>query len=243
MRRFFVSPADIDGKAATLTGSEAHHLLHVLRLKNGSRITLFDGTGTTYEGTITSLDPEVSVNITRINLEDQARPRLHLAQGLIKPKKSELIVQKATELGIDSISFFTSRYCSTKAPSASRQERWQKIAMESCKQCNRPAPPDIKPVTSFDKCLISAAAHDLKIIFWEETAGYNLPDINSMINQDRPRSLFFLIGPEGGLTDEEVAMAKDHGFLSVTLGRQILRAETASIAASAILQFLLGNMD
>ena len=64
-----------------------------------------------------------------------------------------------------------------------------------------------------------------------------------MINQDRPRSLFFLIGPEGGLTDEEVAMAKDHGFLSVTLGRQILRAETASIAASAILQFLLGNMD
>ncbi|MEN8142197.1 MAG: 16S rRNA (uracil(1498)-N(3))-methyltransferase [Thermodesulfobacteriota bacterium] len=243
MRRFFVSPADINEQTATLTGSEAHHLINVLRLKAGGRITLFDGTGTTYEGMIASLEPEVTVDITTINPEDLSRPRLHLAQALIKTKKNELIVQKATELGVDSIVFFTSRYCATDEPSASKQERWQRIAMESCKQCNRPAPPEIRPVISFAECVRSANEHDLKIIFWEETADKNLGVLREKILAEKPEAVFYLIGPEGGLTDEEVALAKEHGFHSVTMGKQILRAETASIAAAAILQFLLGNMD
>lgn len=243
MRRFFVSPADINEQTATLTGSEAHHLRNVLRLKTGGRLTLFDGTGTTYEGMIATLEPEVTVDITTINPEDFSRPRLHLAQALIKTKKNELVVQKATELGVDSIVFFTSRYCSTDIPSENKQERWQRIAMESCKQCNRPSPPEIRPVISFEECVRSAKDHDLKIIFWEETADRNLGVLREKILAKTPGSIFFIIGPEGGLTDEEVAVAKEHGFLSVTLGKQILRAETASIAAASILQFILGNMD
>jgi 16S rRNA (uracil1498-N3)-methyltransferase len=242
MRRFFVSVADIDGSSATLTGSEAHHLQHVLRLKVGSQITLFDGTGTTYEGEILALAPTVKVKITKVNHEDQNRPRLHLGQALIKPKKSELVVQKATELGVASITVFTSRYCAVKEPSADKQERWQRIAMESCKQCNRATPPQINRISSFKECITAAADNDLKMIFWEESADLDLNDIAEMIAKKPPATVFYIIGPEGGLTDKEVALAKKHGFLSVTLGKQILRAETATIAAGAVLQYLLGNM-
>ena len=244
MRRFNISPDDIDGSIATLTGSEAHHLRDVLRLKPGNRITLFDGTGTTYEGEISRLtDDSVIVKIDKTNNKDDSRPRLHLGQALITGKKIELVVQKATELGISSLTPFTSTFCSTREPSPSKQERWHRIAMESCKQCNRASPPDLKPLTTIKECLQEASRHDLKIIFWEETADLTLQDIETKIKKKPPRSVFFMTGPEGGLSDEEIASAKQHGFLSVTLGKQILRAETASLAAAAILQFFLGNLE
>jgi 16S rRNA (uracil1498-N3)-methyltransferase len=244
MRRFNISPSDIDGATATLKGGEAHHLKNVLRLKPGNRITLFDGTGTTYEGAISRMSAEtVTVNIDKINYEDNSRPRLHLGQALIITKKMDLIVQKATELGINSLTPFTSTFCSTREPSPGKQERWQRIALESCKQCNRPYPPEIKPLTTIKECLAEAARHDLKIIFWEETADLTLRDIGAMIKAEPPRSVFFMIGPEGGLSDEEVAMAGQKGFRSATLGKQILRAETASLVGGAILQFMLGNLE
>jgi len=244
MRRFNVSPNDIEDSIATLRGSEAHHLRDVLRLKAGARITLFDGTGTTYEGKIDRLDAtSVTVKIDRTNREDDSRPKLHLGQALIAGKKIDLVVQKATELGITSLTPFTSAFCSTREPSTNKLERWQRIALESCKQCNRPSPPEIRQLTSIIECFEGATRYDLKIIFWEETADMTLKDIESRIRQAPPSSLFYIVGPEGGLTDEEVASAKEHGFLSVTLGRQILRAETASIAAGAILQYFLGNLD
>lgn len=244
MRRFNISSANINGTTATLTGSEAHHLRDVLRLKPGNRITLFDGTGTTYEGEINRITPDsVIIQIDKTNSADNNRPQLHLGQALITGKKIELVVQKATELGISSLTPFTSTFCSTREPSPNRQERWHRIAMESCKQCNRAIPPEIKPLTTITECLQEASHHELKIIFWEETADLTLQDIEINIKEKKPRSVFFMIGPEGGLSDDEIATAKQHGFLSVTLGTQILRAETASLAAAAILQFFLGNLE
>lgn len=244
MRRFNISPADITGTSATLTGSEAHHLRDVLRLKPGNRITLFDGTGATYEGKINLITPDtVLIQIDKTNSADDSRPQLHLGQALITGKKIELVVQKATELGVSSLTPFTSTFCSTREPSPNRQERWQRIALESCKQCNRATPPEIKPLTTIKQCLQDASHHELKIIFWEETADLTLQDIATRIKTKQPRSLFFMTGPEGGLSDDEIATAKQHGFLSVTLGKQILRAETASLAAAAILQFILGNLE
>ena len=244
MRRFNISPADIDGSTATLRGSESHHLKNVLRLKPGSRITLFDGTGNTYEGEINSMTADsVTVKIDKINHQDDNRPQLHLGQALITTKKIDLVIQKATELGISSLTPFTSTFCSIKDPSPNKQERWHRIAMESCKQCNRPSPPDIKPLATIKECFSEADMHDLKLIFWEETADLTLKDIESQIRKEPPCSVFFMIGPEGGLTDDEIAMAKQYGFLSVTLGKQILRAETASLAGASILQFFLGNLE
>ena len=98
-------------------------------------------------------------------------------------------------------------------------------------------------MNTITECFQEASQHDLKIIFWEETADLTLKDIETRIRKESPRSVFFMTGPEGGLSDDEVAMAKQHGFLSVTLGKQILRAETASLAAAAILQFFLGNLE
>lgn len=243
MRRFFIENSEIDGSLATMTGNEAHHLQHVLRLKPGTHITLFDGTGTTYEGEVITLDPTVKVNITKTNPLDESRTRLHLAQALIKPKNTELVIQKATELGVDSITVYTSRYCAVKKPPEDKLERWQRIAMESCKQCNRATPPQINQIVSLEECIKAASDSDLKIIFWEENSDLSLKDVAEMINKEPPSSVYYVIGPEGGLTDEEVALAKKLGFLSVTLGKQILRAETASIAAGAILQYLLGNLN
>lgn len=244
MRRFIVSPSDISGAVASLKGSEAHHLRHVLRLKTGSRVTLFDGTGSTYEGEITSMTAgQVLVIIEKVNRVDTNRPRLHLGQALIAGKKFDLIVQKATELGIDSLTPYTSTFCSSREPSAHKQDRWLRIASESCKQCARAIPPRIDPIACFGDCIAGGAEHDLRLIFWEEKADLNLHDIETVIRRDQPGSVFFMIGPEGGLSDEEVEIARQHGFRSVTLGRQILRAETATMAAGAILQFLLGNMD
>lgn len=244
MRRFNISPADIDGSLATLRGSDSHHLKDVLRLKPGNRITLFDGTGATYEAEIDHITRDlVTAKIDKINYANLDRPRLHLGQALITTKKIDLVVQKATELGISSLTPFTSTFCSTKEPSPNKQDRWHRIAMESCKQCNRPAPPDIRPLVTIKQCFSEAAGYDLKIIFWEEAADLTLKDIEARIRKDLPGSVFFMIGPEGGLSDEEVAMAKLHGFLSVSLGKQILRAETASLAGGAILQFFLGNLE
>ncbi|MBU0674147.1 MAG: 16S rRNA (uracil(1498)-N(3))-methyltransferase [Proteobacteria bacterium] len=244
MRRFHVAPHDIHEGIATLTGSEAHHLTHVLRLKPGTRITLFDGTGSTYEGNITRLvHDKVTVNIDRINSDHGDHPQLHLGQALITGKKFDLVVQKATELGIASLTPYLSTYCAKGEPSAHKQERWERIALESCKQCCRTIPPKILPVMTIKECFKQATRQDLKIIFWEETASHNLKDVAVLINEVRPHSIFYMIGPEGGLTDTEVLTAQEHGFVSVTLGQQILRAETAGIAAGAILQFLLGNMD
>ncbi len=244
MRHFNVSPNDIDGSEATLRGSEAHHLRDVLRLKPGARITLFDGTGATYEGEIDRLSGDtVTVRIEKKNEADDNRPRLHLGQALITGKKIDLVVQKATELGIASITPFSSTYCSARPPAPNRQERWQRIAMESCKQCSRPSPPVIAEPATIRDCFRESVGHDLKIIFWEESADFTLKDIENIIRRESPASVFYMVGPEGGLTDEEVAAAKEFGFLSVTLGRQILRAETASIAAGAIIQYLLGNLD
>lgn len=244
MRRFNVSPTDINGSTATLRGNESHHLKDVLRLKPGNRITLFDGTGNTYEGEISLITiNSTTVEIDKINKIDDSRPILHLGQALITSKKIDLVVQKATELGITSLTPFTSTFCSTKEPSSSRQERWQRIAMESCKQCNRPSPPEIKQLTTIANCFKEASRNDLKIIFWEENADLTLKNIETQIKKECPHSVFFMTGPEGGLTDAEVAIAKQHGFLSVTLGKQILRAETASITGAAILQFFLGNLE
>lgn len=244
MRRFNIEPDAINGATAILTGSEAHHLRNVLRLKPGNRITLFDGSGATYEGEITCIAPEsTTVSIDKINPPDRKRPKLHLGQALIVAKKMDLIIQKATEIGVDSVTPFTSIFCSTNIPSPHKQERWQRIALESCKQCNRPTPPRINSVTAIESCFELAAGNDLKIIFWEEKADLTIRDIESRIPAENPESVFFMIGPEGGLADAEIDLAKQYGFLSVTLGRQILRAETASLVGGTLLQYLLGNLE
>jgi len=247
MRRFFLEPENITGPVAILAGAEARHISTVLRLTSGARITLFDGSGSFYEAEITKVTPNrVETRIVSItpfiDIAENSRPAVHIGLGMLKGKKMDLVIQKITELGIDSLLPFRSQYCTAGETDAGRLSRWRKIALEACKQCNRPRPPELLEVTAYEKMLNPAEAdvHDLKIIFWEEEQQQTLAQ--TLGSCSSPSSCLVLIGPEGGFAADEAGKAVEAGFVPVSLGSRILRAETAVIAAAAILQHHFGNL-
>ena len=248
MRRFFIDPENITGSTAVLTGPEARHISTVLRLSTGTAIVLFDGSGSYYEAVLTRISPSrVETKIVaitpHIETGEDAHPALHLGIGLPKGKKMDLIIQKITELGVTSLYPFHSRYCAAQGKTKDRLSRWQKIAIEACKQCNRPKPLDINPTQDINELLSKDAekVHDLKLIFWENKEGQkSLREIFDPLK--KIQSVMTLIGPEGGFSADEVELAIDAGYEPVTMGSRILRVETAAITAVSILQHELGNL-
>jgi 16S rRNA (uracil1498-N3)-methyltransferase len=249
MHRFFIDPADLSGTTAVLTDEEARHLVTVLRLGVGTPIQLFDGSGRTYDARIAKI-AKTRVEATILSINEGAppdRPALHLGLALLKGKKMDFIIQKATELGVLGLHPFVGEYCVAGHIAADREERrlarWQKIVHEACKQCNQPLPPTLYPIVEFETLLAEAASgdYDRKLIFWEQETDQELPKIFKV--PEGPCNVMVLIGPEGGFSPQEVAAAQAAGFQPVTLGKRILRAETAALAAIAILQHLLGNLE
>ena len=249
MHRFFIDPEDITYTRAVLTGEEAHHLISVLRLKVGASIQLFDGLGRTYAAEVKNISKgRVKAAILSMAEEPVAeRAALHLGLALLKGKKMDFVMQKATELGVAGLHPFIATYSNARQIKAIREakrlERWQKIIREACKQCNRPQPPTCDPVVDFDSFLeeTSQGNYDLKLLFWEGERSQGLQGIVQV--PDQPCSVMILIGPEGGFSMEEAERAKAAGFQPISLGKRILRAETAALTAIAILQHLLGNLE
>jgi 16S rRNA (uracil1498-N3)-methyltransferase len=248
MRRFFIEPENISGSTAVLTGTEARHISTVLRLSQAAVITLFDGSGSYYEAQITRISPaRVETKILSItpyiDAATDVRPALHLAVGLLKGKKMDFIIQKCTELGVEGVYPFRSEYCAVHDAAAERLSRWHKIALEACKQCNRPKPPSITAPQDLGRLLSMSgkAGYDLKVIFWENQIGQKtMREIFAA--SEKIGSVMTVIGPEGGFSSDEIAQAVDAGFKAVTMGQRILRAETAAIAAVAVIQHELGNL-
>ncbi|NTV15738.1 MAG: 16S rRNA (uracil(1498)-N(3))-methyltransferase [Desulfobulbaceae bacterium] len=244
MRRFFLSCKPPDNGLLKITGPEVHHLKNVLRLKSGSRVIFFDGQGCEYEAELENLaSHEISARIISHRQEAAERCRVCLAQGLLTGQKMDLVVQKATELGISAILPFTSRYSAVREASTNKIQRWQRIAREACKQCQRTREPEILPVTGWTESLELASQYDLTVVFWEKEATNTLEHLRTLITKQPPTSLLFLIGPEGGLTSEEIAQAREKHAQIIGLGKRILRAETASLTAAALVQYLVGNLD
>ena len=248
MRRFFIEPENISGSTAVLTGSEARHISTVLRLSTGTTIILFDGSGSYYEAVLTRIstsrvETKIAAITPYIETAEDSRPALHLGMGLVKGKKMDLIIQKITELGVAGLHPFRSLYCAAQGKTKDRLSRWQKIAIEACKQCNRPKPLDINPTQDIKELLSKDAeeVHDLKLIFWENKEGQkSLREIFAPLK--KIQSMMTLIGPEGGFSADEVELAVDAGYEPVTMGSRILRVETAAITAVSILQHELGNL-
>ena len=240
MRRFFIDPGNINKECATITEQEARHLAFSLRLRPGNRIELFDGMGMVYQAEITAIGKStVETRILNRQSHQEQPPFLSVAQAVVKGKKMDLIVQKATELGITALQPIIAQHCDIKAVPASQIARWQRIAHEACKQSGRPTPLLCPAALPLAQLLAAPDEATARIIFWEgetTTTLHDLPELNST------NRVLFLIGPEGGFSDQEAESAIDHGFRPVSLGPRILRAETATIAAMAILQFLLGNL-
>lgn len=239
MRRFFINPTKIHNNCGVITDQEARHISQVLRLKAGTSIELFDGAGMVYHAEITAIDKSrIETKILDSQRYHNSPPFLCLAQSLVKGNKMDLIVQKATELGVTEIWPVISQHCAVTSASANQIRRWQRIAHESCKQCDRPTPLLVHETVPLPDFLPQSAASATKIMLWEDEATTTLQDVDFSSSEQ----VTLLIGPEGGFSKQEAESAIRHGFRTVSLGPRILRAETAALAGIAILQFLLGKL-
>jgi 16S rRNA (uracil1498-N3)-methyltransferase len=245
MARFFVFRENLRGETATVTGQELDHMRKVLRLEPGAAVTLFDDSGWEHEGVIrsyTARSGEIAI-LKSFQPERESPLRVTLAQALGKGEKMDWVVEKATELGVAVIAPFLSSRTVPKldrAGSEKRRARWQKIALSAAKQSGRTKVPDILEITDFQNLVRQTWPCALKLLCWEGESQINLTELH----RETPRvdSLLLVIGPEGGLSADEVAEATRNGFKSVGLGKRILRTETAALAALSLAQFLWGDM-
>ncbi|MCI5164686.1 MAG: 16S rRNA (uracil(1498)-N(3))-methyltransferase [Candidatus Electrothrix sp. GM3_4] len=238
MRRFFYDPSIQDTEEQILiTGPEAHHIRNVLRMQSGDSAELFDGRGAVVSGEIIQISSKEVVFqvLSRADASDSGVP-LTLAQAVLKGKKMDLLIQKATELGVHTFLPVITRYCEKPGRAGQQLERWQRIMLEACKQCRRPIPMQICPPTELQELSFPEGGH--KVMPWENEAGTPF----SALELDNGQPVLVLIGPEGGFHSSEVAYAEEVGFRTVSLGPRILRAETAALAAVVLVQQGVDNL-
>ena len=243
MPRFLLPPCDwpAEGRGtALLRGDEAKHLSQVLRIRPGGQVTVFDGAGrrATAE-VIESTRHEVRLQLETATLQTAPRPRITLAQAIPKGKTMDWIVQKAVELGVARIQPLVTRHTIVQAESG-KEAKWERTALEACKQCGQDLLPEISPVMDFSSWLN------------QENHPPGLPVLASLAPGARPlreifhahpetREVTLLIGPEGDFHTEETAAALQAGFQAATLGSIILRVETAALFCLAALRCEFGE--
>jgi 16S rRNA (uracil1498-N3)-methyltransferase len=236
--RVFLAEVPRHTASFRITGQEARYVLTVLRMKAGEELSIIGPDGGLWAARIVgasgnSLEVEVLGS-----QETAAEPRTGIAllQGILKGRKMDLVVQKAVELGVKSIfPLVTER---SQVRDTRRHERWQKVALEAARQCGRSAVPEVHAPAYMMDCLGALKGGIRGFIFWEE-GGRALPLEGIPAGED---NVYAAIGPEGGFTREEVAMARKAGLSVATLGPLTLRAETAAISAMALMQFMMGRM-
>jgi 16S rRNA (uracil1498-N3)-methyltransferase len=243
MTRFYVPEPQIEKGMMRVEGGEVRHIRSVLRLKVGDALTIFDGLGAEYEGTIMELRPTAARIMIRSSSSPQRDSPLEitLAQSLLKGEKMDTLVQKATELGVTGIiPFLSSRSIPLleKRQEMKRHLRWEKISVEASKQCGRGVLPRVWPIQDYPGVLELAPEDSLKLMLWERE-GMALKEI---LRRPREKNIFFVVGPEGGLSEEEVEEAKGKGFIPILLGKRILRSETTSLSLLSILQYEWGDI-
>ena len=240
LHRFFVQPSQIRDGRITILNPDARQIRTVLRLKIGDDIAVLDGSGNCYQCRIDEIGKEeISATVFEVcTLSTEPEVYLTLAQGLPKGEKYSLIIQKGTELGISEfIAVACARSISKVTDNTGKYDRWMRIAKEAAEQCGRSKVPVLSGVESFVRIVERIKEYDLSIIAWEEETKVKLSDVLKR-NKTAKRVLLF-IGPEGGFTKEEVDAATQAGAVSVSLGKRILRTETAAIAASTMVFYEL----
>jgi len=237
MHRFFVKKIAASGRVV-ISGPEAHHMLSVLRLGVGDRVILFDGTDSEYLARIRGRSgSSAEVEIIQRRFQSRELPvDLSIAQGIIKGKKMDLVVQKSAELGATLFVPVTFRRSVARisGKEESKRTKWQRLAAEASKQCGRNRVMKVLPPVKFEDLLKTVSSYDLKIL----AIPGDFPTLKGLLHsRQRPRSILVVVGPEGGLAPEELLEAKLAGLSPATLGRATLRAETASIAILAMIAY------
>ena len=234
--RFFVA-APLALGLHDLPEAQAHYLSRVLRLTVGAAVQLFDGSGQEYIGELTS----VSKKAVQVELREcldglpESALQIHLGQGLSRGERMDWAIQKATELGVAEITPLFTERCEVRLNDERMQKRlehWQQIAISACEQCGRSKVPVIYAPQSVKDWQATVQA-ELKLVLH--------PVAQPLTEHTTPSTLAFLIGPEGGLSDAEVAQAAEYGFQPARLGPRVLRTETAPIVALSVAQQLWGD--
>ncbi len=235
------------GNEAILDENETRHALKVLRLKPGDEVSLFDGQGRSYQACLNSLQGKrLTATLLKVMDPDIAPAvRIHLVQGLPKGDKMDLIVQKAVEIGVDSIYPLQSlrSISRLKNDSADKKlQRWELIARQACKQSGRNRLPTIKPFLQLPQLLATIKGHNGVVLYEKERhCGYR-QILQTLLPQCRQKDLFLLIGPEGGWDDNEIAQMRKEGIYTASLGSRVLRTETAGLVVLALALYEAGEL-
>ena len=246
MRRFFFDPNTRIGDRVHLSEQESYHLVRVLRLKKNTEIELIDGLGGLFKAVIEEPGKIVTARIVGEMMMVEGEGKfLWVGQGLLKGKKMDTTVQQCTELGVNRLTPFVSSRCQGRPDEMQgrkKSDRWDRIVLSSCKQCRRSQQMHVDEVSDFATLLALADRKSglLRLVFWEEEKDVHLQEIMA---SDRPNNgVCMLLGPEGGFSRAEMAAARDLGWQTVSLGSRILRAETATLTAVSLVQYLIGNL-
>lgn len=235
------SPIDLTvGTTAQLEDSAAQHVGRVLRMQAGDALVLFNGNGQDYDATIVEAGKKhvlVQVEVARPNATESPL-NITLGQTLSKGDRMDYAIQKAVEMGVTRIVPLTTERCDVRLKGDREDKRlrhWQQVAISAAEQCGRARVPEVAPVMDLAEWFRRTADHTLRLVLHHRTERH-------LQTLERPTSIALMIGPEGGLTPEEIAAAESEGFLPVALGPRVLRTETAPVAALALCQWLWGDL-
>jgi len=243
LRKFYVKPEDIEGNLIQITEDQAQHITTVLRRQAGDEILIFDGSGREYHTKLLKVGKICTAEVLDVQWNtSEPKVQITLFQGIPKGEKMDWIVQKCSELGIIKIVPVLTEYAVVRLDEkegSKKQERWQKIALEACKQCGRAKLPVITVPVAFSQVPVLLQEYSLKLVAYEEERTLSV----QAALQEQADTIAYFIGPEGGITPKEHEALVEAGAKSITLGRRILRAETAAVALGTILLYQMGEMN
>lgn len=246
MHKFFVSKENFTEQSVKIIGDDVKHIYKVLRLDSGDKVSINNCEGEEFLGEITDISKtEVVVKlIEKLELNNESPIEIHLYQGLPKSSKMDLIVQKATELGVKTITPVIMQRVVSKNELGEykKLDRWNRIALEACKQSKRSIIPKINSPYEFEKMLSEIEDADIVFVPYENEENIGIRKVLSIIERNKIKKAAIIIGPEGGFEIDEIEALKDMGANIVTLGPRILRTETAGLVCASIIAYELGDL-
>jgi 16S rRNA (uracil1498-N3)-methyltransferase len=242
--RFYLLPEKFSTTTAVISGDESHHLRKVLRLRVGDYVKVFDGIGHEWLATIEGFSgQDVSLKLHKLfEIASESPLSITLAQGLIKGDRFDWLIQKAVELGVSKIQPLISEHTDFQGAKGieKRLERWERIALEATKQSRRSFLTAVLPPVEWSILITQIKS---PVIFFAERGANPLSQVIRELKQQTINSITLIVGSEGGWSSEELTQGTKSGFYLASLGKRILRAETAAVTAVALIQHLLGDLD
>ena len=249
MHKFFTTKELINGDVAKIIGDDVKHIYKVLRISEGEKVTLNNCEGVEYLGRVKSVSKqEVLIEILeKLESNNESNVKIYLFQGLPKSQKMDLIVQKGTELGItEFIPTITHRVDVKLKGEFKKLDRLNRIALEAAKQSKRSIIPKVSEPIDFNEVLEKINSLDLLIVPYENANNFGIKTLINELrkenNIDNIKNIGIFVGPEGGIEEDEIERLKDKGAHIVTLGKRILRTETAGFVATSLIQYELSDL-